>query len=188
VARSRRNLPSPLAGEGGALAPDEGGRNRPPPYLRNFSRRLRRNATKAEKTLWRLLRDRRLTGFKFRRQVPIGPYIADFVCYEAKLVVELDGSQHAESMRDMVRDDELYRRGFRVLRIWNNDLAHRNTVLDAIWSALNEKTPSSGAARHLLPPGEKERGGEIAPQPPSPLVGEGARRAGEGASKQKGAR
>jgi very-short-patch-repair endonuclease len=183
--------PSPLVGEGApALAgAGEGAKQRVPAYLRNFSRRLRHNATEAEQTLWRLLRDRRLTDFKFRRQVPIGPYIADFVCYEARLVVELDGSQHAGSKRDAVRDEELNRRGFRVLRIWNNDLANPNVVLDAIWSALNENTPSSGATRHLLPPGEKGIGGEIVPQPPSPLVGEGAPKGRvRGPTKQTGAR
>jgi very-short-patch-repair endonuclease len=137
VARSCPGLPSPLAGEGGAPAPDEGSRYRPPAYLRNFSRRLRHNATEAEQTLWRLLRDRRLTDFKFRRQVPIGPYIADFVCYEAKLVVELDGSQHAGSRRDAVRDSWFADNGYRVLRIWNNELNdNRPGVLDAIWTAV----------------------------------------------------
>jgi very-short-patch-repair endonuclease len=139
VARSRHSFPSPLAGEGGAPAPDEGSRYRPPAYLRNFSRRLRHNGTEAEQTLWRLLRDRRLADFKFRRQVPIGPYIADFICYEARLVVELDGSQHAESKRDAVRDRWFADNGYRVLRIWNSDLTDNKLgVLDAIWAAVTE--------------------------------------------------
>lgn len=78
--------------------------------------------TKAEERLWHELRGRRLDRFKFRRQVPIGAYIVDFVCMEAKLVVEIDGSQHADSQHDRVRDAELAARGFRVLRFWNDDV------------------------------------------------------------------
>ncbi len=89
---------------------------------RNFARSLRRDLTEAEQKLWRELRDRRLDRIKFRRQAPIGPYVADFVCLEAKLIVEIDGSQHAQSERDRVRDAELATRGFRVLRFWNDDV------------------------------------------------------------------
>lgn len=89
--------------------------------------------------MWLLLRDRRLVSFKFRRQVPIDHYIADFVCYSARLIIELDGSQHAESTRDLARDAYLAAQGFRLLRIWNNDvLARPHGVLEAIWSALQE--------------------------------------------------
>jgi len=99
---------------------------------------MRHQPTEAEKKLWLLLRDRRFVGHKFRRQVPIGPYIADFVCYSAKLIVEADGSQHAESPRDSLRDAELARRGFRLLRIWNHDiLARPAAVADAVWAALH---------------------------------------------------
>jgi len=90
--------------------------------LRGFARDMRSAPTEAEKRLWGALRNRRLDKLKFRRQVPIGPYIADFVCMEAKLIVELDGSQHAESLRDMARDSNLEERGFRVLRFWNDDV------------------------------------------------------------------
>ena len=65
---------------------------------------MRGAPTDAELRLWRLLRDRRLSGFKFRRQVPVGPYIVDFLCVGAKLIVEADGSQHAESLPDKARD------------------------------------------------------------------------------------
>jgi len=79
------------------------------------------------------LRGRRLDRIKFRRQVPIGNYIADFVCLDAKLVVEIDGSQHAELDYDRVRDAELKARGFRVLRLWNDDVLHDlNAVCDTI--------------------------------------------------------
>eukprot|EP00752_Nemacystus_decipiens_P001150 g1150.t1 len=83
---------------------------------------LRRNATEAEKRLWAKLRGRQLAGLKIRRQEPIGRYIVDFVCYEAALVIELDGGQHAESVRDAARDAWLTAQGFRVLRFWNADL------------------------------------------------------------------
>ncbi|MCI5077371.1 endonuclease domain-containing protein [Oricola sp.] len=90
--------------------------------LRAFAREMRGNPTQAEERLWGALRNRRLDMLKFRRQVPIGPYIADFVCMEAKLIVEVDGTQHAESRRDSLRDTDLEARGFRVLRFWNDEV------------------------------------------------------------------
>jgi very-short-patch-repair endonuclease len=100
---------------------------------RQFARRMRRDMTEAEDRLWRELRSRRLDRIKFRRQVPIGSYIADFACLDARLIVEIDGSQHAESRHDVVRDAELKRRGFRVLRFWNDDvLKDINSVCDTI--------------------------------------------------------
>jgi very-short-patch-repair endonuclease len=93
-----------------------------PSAKRQFARQLRREMTEAEDKLWRELRSRQLDRIKFRRQVPVGPYIADFACLEAALIVELDGSQHAESRRDAIRDAELKRRGFRILRFWNDDV------------------------------------------------------------------
>jgi very-short-patch-repair endonuclease len=104
--------------------------------LRTFSRAMRKDATAAERRMWSKLRDGGLNGLKFRRQVPIGNAIADFVCYEHKLIVEVDGGQHSESARDASRDAELSRRGFRVLRFWNIDVM-RNTrsVLDTILAA-----------------------------------------------------
>ena len=108
--------------------------------------------------MWGILRDRRFDGAKFRRQVPIGPHIADFVCFEARLIVELDGSQHAESARDAVRDKWLADDGYRVLRVWNNDVVlRRQAVLEAIWREVQCKNdPSSvpGAPSHLFPQGE----------------------------------
>ena len=83
---------------------------------------LRRNPTDAEKRLWQMLRDRRLADSKFRRQVPLGPYIVDFYCAEAKLVVEADGGQHAESPMDEVRTAWLTENGYRVKRYWNNEI------------------------------------------------------------------
>ena len=88
----------------------------------DFARRLRREQTKAEQKLWYALRDRRLSKFKFRRQQPLGPFVADFVCFEKKLIVELDGDQHAlpgNAAHDKARTTFLAGQGFRVLRFWN---------------------------------------------------------------------
>ena len=102
---------------------------------------MRRSTTPQERYLWAQLRGRRFIDFKFRRQAPIGRYVADFVCYDAKLIVELDGSQHAESRRDAVRDAELERRGFKVLRFWNSQVMNEEeSVLEAILVALRERT------------------------------------------------
>src|SRR5438067_10866942 len=90
---------------------------------RDRARALRREPTKVERVMWRLLRDRRLGGAKFRRQAPIGPFIADFACAAHRLVVELDGGQHAGSLRDRRRDAYLSAQGWRVLRVWNAELS-----------------------------------------------------------------
>lgn len=101
--------------------------------LRYRARELRNNATDAERALWRALRGRQLDGFRFRRQVPIGGYIADFACQQAKLIVELDGGQHAEQTQyDALRTAALQLLGYRVLRYWNDDalLRSRDVVAD----------------------------------------------------------
>ena len=85
-----------------------------------FARQLRRSMTDAESRIWYHLRNRRLGGYKFRRQWPLGPYIADFACLEHGLIVELDGSQHADSACDAIRDRYLQGLGFTVLRFWDN--------------------------------------------------------------------
>jgi len=106
----------------------------------HYAKAMRHIATDAEKKLWRLLRSRQLEAHKFRRQVPIGNYIADFVCHERKLIVEVDGGQHAESARDVERDRWLAQAGYRVLRYWNNDvLKNPNGVLEAILAELSVK-------------------------------------------------
>lgn len=87
-----------------------------------LAKSLRRNPTEAEKKLWSLLRDRRLAGWKFRRQVPLGPYVVDFYCSEAKLIVEADGGQHADSVSDGIRTAWLIKNGYRVKRYWNNEI------------------------------------------------------------------
>ena len=104
---------------------------------RDLARGLRRDATEAERLMWRLLRDRRLGGVKFRRQVPIGPFIADFASIEHRLIVELDGGQHADSETDVRRDRFLKADGWRVVRFWNNEaMRNREGVLEAIQDAL----------------------------------------------------
>ncbi|MGH6892911.1 MAG: endonuclease domain-containing protein [Dongiaceae bacterium] len=101
------------------------------------ARTLRKTMTDAERALWRLLRERQIEGMRFRRQVPIDHYIADFTCLEARLIIEVDGGQHSELDADRKRDAYLRSQGFRVLRFWNNDvLANREGVFRAITEAL----------------------------------------------------
>ena len=87
------------------------------------SRELRKNPTEAERTLWRHLRLRQLNGQRLRRQAPIGPYIVDFVCFESRLIIELDGGHHSQQMAyNTERSAWLESQGFRVLRFWNNQV------------------------------------------------------------------
>lgn len=100
------------------------------------ARALRQEATPAEKLLWQHLRNSQL-GFKFRRQVPAGAYTVDFACIEAKLVIEVDGENHAESKRDEIRTKYLNSLGFEVIRFWNNEvLENIEGVVSAITKAL----------------------------------------------------
>jgi very-short-patch-repair endonuclease len=98
-----------------------------------IARRLRRDSTDAERRLWHRLRSRSLFGLKFVRQEPIGPYVVDFICREQRLIVELDGGQHADSKSDVVRDQWLAEHGYRVLRFWNNDVTGN---IDGCWRRL----------------------------------------------------
>lgn len=104
----------------------------------DYARHLRNNATEAERRLWQHLRRRQLNGFKFRRQHAIARYICDFVCLEAGVVVELDGSQHAaQSPYDEQRDAFLKSNGFRVLRFWNGSVfSEPDAVVQTIFEAL----------------------------------------------------
>ena len=96
--------------------------------MNGFAKVLRGNQTDAERTLWRHLRNRQIGGYKFRRQVPIGNYIVDFVCFETRLIIEVDGGQHAVQLTaDEARTDWLQSQGFTVLRFWNNDVL-KNTA------------------------------------------------------------
>jgi very-short-patch-repair endonuclease len=108
--------------------------------------------TDAERKLWFALKDRRFGLFKFRRQVPVGPYIGDFLCYELRLIVEVDGGQHAESVRDVRRDDWFAQNNFRVVRFWNNDvLQNLEGVLTRLLEELN-KTPHPASRSSSTPP------------------------------------
>jgi very-short-patch-repair endonuclease len=123
--------------------------------LTGFARDMRKSPTDVETRLWRHLRNKRMEGFKFRRQQPIGTYIVDFVCLEARLVVELDGGQHAlDTAYDEDRDEWLKSEGYRVLRFWNNDvLGNMEGVLERIKMSLPSPQPSPP------PPSSSPRGG-----------------------------
>jgi very-short-patch-repair endonuclease len=129
-------------------------------FAAKAAKTLRTNSTDAERKLWSRLRDRRLLNFKFVRQQPIGPFIADFACREADLIIELDGSQHqdaAEARYDAERSEVLSRHGYEVMRFWNTDvLLHIDSVLILIAERL-QKADSPGlrfAKSGLSPQGE----------------------------------
>ena len=120
-------------------------------------RTLRQDMTEAERGLWRILRSRQMNGYKFRRQVPFGRYIADFACYGAKLIIEIDGGQHDHSAQwETERTVFLQREGYRVLRFWNHEVL---TNLDGVYMTI------TGALAASPPP------------QPSPIMGEGFHRA-----------
>jgi very-short-patch-repair endonuclease len=114
--------------------------------LRSNARALRRNSIDAERILWSELRDHRLGGAGFRRQVPIESYVADFVCHSAKLVIELDGGQHFSDeaeRKDAVRSAVIEAKGFRVLRFSNHDImTNRTGVLETIAAAIATRAPT----------------------------------------------
>ena len=141
--------PSPLAGEG-QLAQRAGRGGVTDAALLERAKRMRANPTEAERRLWSVLRGHRLAGFKFKRQQILGRYIVDFVNFEQRLIVEADGSQHAENAYDIDRDTWLRSQGFNVVRFWNNEaLAETGVVAEAIWRALHESSPPLPAASRL---------------------------------------
>ncbi len=120
----------------------------------NFAKALRTNQTDAELKIWQALRAGRLMNHKFKRQVPITDYIVDFVCFEQKLIVEIDGGQHMESSGDELRDAKLTKMGFKVLRFWNNEIFNNlQGVLTVILKQLQKATPLPNP----LPQGARER-------------------------------
>jgi len=135
---------------------------------------LRQNSTGAELKLWSGLRNRQLLGFKFVRQQPVGPYIADFACRERDLIVELDGGQHAESQSDEHRTAVLREHGYEVMRFWNEDvLTNFEGTLQVIAERLG-KAPSPGlrfAKPDLSPKGRGEEPA-VSGAPTSPSRGE----------------
>ena len=108
------------------------------------ARGLRKRMTDAETKLWFALRDRRFANFKFRRQVPIGPFVADFICFETKIVVEVDGGQHADSLSDERRDRWLAANGFKVLRFWNGEVLQN---LESVLTVLLETSRARAETR-----------------------------------------
>ncbi len=127
--RSRRSSPAGVEGKGGAAA-----------EIRHRARALRSRMTDAERKLWFALRNRRFAGFTFRRQVPIDRFIADFVCFEARLVIEVDGGQHSGSSQDRWRDRWFAANGFRVVRFWNNEvLSNLEGVLTVLSAELEQR-------------------------------------------------
>ena len=94
---------------------------------------MRADSTRAENLLWQALRNKQLEGLKFRRQVPLDGYILDFVCFEAMLIVEVDGGQHSESRRDEARDSHFAAKGFRTLRVWNDEVVDN---IDGVCAAI----------------------------------------------------
>jgi uncharacterized protein len=130
--------------------------------LTEAARKLRGDATDAEGRLWRALRNRQIGGSKFKRQVPFGPYVVDFICVEAKLIVEADGGQHAEQVEaDEIRTMHFSAQGYRVLRFWNNEiLQNLEGVLETIARELTKKTPSPQPS----PQGERGQAAVVSPQ------------------------
>ena len=115
-----------------------------------FARELRKSMTDAERKLWRGLRMRQMHGYKFRRQFMLGKYIADLVCLEARLIIEVDGGQHAVgSYGDVERDEWLRSQGFRVLRYWNNQVLGE---LDAVLEDIARELLLTPAPHPNLPP------------------------------------
>src|SRR5690348_6100409 len=154
--------PSPVIGRG--REPQSGGRVRSVPSndkrgrareLRDRAREMRANPTPAERRLWAMLRDRRMPSFKFKRQHVIAPYIVDFACLERSLIIEADGGQHSDKESDRRRDAYLRRKGYRVLRFWNNDVIENTSgVFELIYAELH--TPHPPAASQWVPPSPHE--------------------------------
>nr|WP_244487873.1 DUF559 domain-containing protein [Aminobacter sp. DSM 101952] len=128
------------------------------------ARQLRNGDNIAEASLWNELKAKKLSGHKFSRQVPLGPYYADFVCRQAKLVVELDGSQHADSSYDLRRDEYMCANGYSVLRFWTSDaLKNVGAVCETILAALDGRLAHDvGAAdmKFTFAPVTTQSGGE----------------------------
>ena len=132
------------------------------------ARHLRRRQTWAEKVLWRLLRDRRFSGYKFRRQHPLGRYSLDFYCAEAKVVLETDGFGHGHPIQrahDAQRDDFLRSQGIVVKRVWNWQLRRQlEWVRYNLWNLLQQRTPHPGN----VPPPQRVTSRVLNPNRPSP--------------------
>lgn len=162
--RPRKQLPPPLAGGGDASVSERRGRG-----ALARSRELRANTTEAEAKLWSALRRKKIEGLRFRRQFPLGPYFGDFVCLAARLVVEVDGGQHAEAAQiahDARRTAWLAQQHFRVLRLWNADVLTNlqgaiHTIEAVVGEQMSLQSPlpqAPAATRRSLAPSRKGRG------------------------------
>lgn len=118
------------------------------PQLRSQAKRLRRAMTPAERRLWHALKAHRFQTLHIRRQVPMGSYVADFICHAAKLVIEVDGAQHGFDLHiewDRARDRWFEAQGYRVLRFWNHDVLNAlDSVLDTIFANIPSNLPTAG--------------------------------------------
>jgi very-short-patch-repair endonuclease len=119
-------------------------KKQPSDRAREQAKALRREMTEAEKKIWFRLRSRQTEGYRFRRQVPLGRFIADFVCHEAKLIVEIDGGQHEPlSEQEMNRTRFLEGQGYRILRFWNNEVLQNPEAVQAVIARdLRQVTPT----------------------------------------------
>ena len=165
----RKNIPSPqpsprTRGEGATTPLPPAGEGKGERAILTNAKSLRQNQTDAEQKLWYHLRAHRFMGLKFKRQKPLGHYIVDFICVEQKLIIELDGGQHAEQKAyDSVRDTWSRGEGFTVLRFWNNEVMRdMEGVLEQIRLTLSpDPSPASG------------RGGQTNPLSPDPSPASG---------------
>jgi very-short-patch-repair endonuclease len=139
--RRKRSRYSPLPLQGGGLGRGSAAPLRTKAETLKRARELRKNMTEAEKRLWYLMRRHNLETKLIRRQVPVGDYIIDFACLAERLLIEIDGGQHAaQAEQDARRTAWLEQRGFRVIRFWNNDvLGNTEGVLEMIVAALKEQ-------------------------------------------------
>ncbi|MDR1349498.1 MAG: HemK family protein methyltransferase [Zoogloeaceae bacterium] len=173
-----RDVDSPLPAWGrerGSSLPEEGAafQHKAIPlqttdWLHRRARELRQRQPPVEQTLWQALRAKRFSGFKFHRRQPIGRYIADFVCFDHKLIVELDGGQHAKAQEyDTCRDVWLKQQGFRILRFWNNEWATQpEGVLELVWRVLHDTAPEGQSpSLHLT----RKEGAALPPLSPAPF-------------------
>ena len=153
--------PSPASGKAG-----KGARK-----IVAIARHLRRHATDVERKLWHQIRDKQIEGFRFRRQRPIGKFIVDFICLEAKLIIELDGGQHATAVtKDEKRTALLEGLGYRVLRFWNNEVVENmEGVLARLLEALLLTRVDSTPALHLAGVGVDRDRLEVSARTPSPV-------------------
>ena len=165
VPRAGLEKPSPPGGEGRervaperqALAVADAAKRLPHPEETSHARRLRQDSTRSELVLWEQLRAKRFGGHKFRRQEPILGYTADFVCHERRLIIEVDGGQHADSTHDARRDATLHQAGFRTLRFWNNDVSEN---LDGVLQTIKSALDAAALSPTLSPGGRGSEGGE----------------------------